>query len=362
MDFISHFSKVTDPRVEGRTKHLLIDIIGIAILAVIAECDEWEDIADWARSKEEDLGKHFVLPNGIPSHDTFERVFSLIEPVEFQSSFISWVKSLFGSENKFVHIDGKSLKGSKDESQAKKMLHMVGAWASEQHVLLGQLRTEEKSNEITAIPELIKMLDLKGSTVTIDAMGCQKEIASDIIKSEGDYVLAVKNNQKSLYEQIEKAFQHLPMQSVDETTDKDHGRIEVRQCKVITKLDLVEETRNWSHCQSIIEVQRTRIEKGITTRQNAYYISSHNDKDAAFMNKVIRSHWSIENELHWTLDVVFGEDKSRKRKKNEGENFSFIRRMALNVLKSYHGDKRSIRRRRKMASYQFDYLENLLKI
>lgn len=361
MEFMTHFSKVTDPRVEGRTKHLLFDIIGIAILAVIAECDEWEDIADWARSKEEDLRKHFVLPNGIPSHDTFERVFSLIDPVEFQNSFIVWVKGIFGSENKFVHIDGKSLKGSQDETHGKKMLHMVGAWASEQHLLLAQLRTEEKSNEISAIPELLKMLDLKERTVTIDAMGCQKDIASGIIKAEADYVLAVKNNQKSLFEQIENAFQHLSVQSIDETSEKDHGRIEVRQCKVITQLDLVEETENWSHCQSIIEVHRTRTEKGISTEQKSYYISSHS-KDAQFMNKVIRSHWSIENELHWTLDVVFGEDKSRKRKKNEGENFSFIRRMALNVLKAYKGDKRSMRRRRKMASYKFDYLENLLKI
>jgi predicted transposase YbfD/YdcC len=361
MDFTTPFANVTDPRVEGRTKHLLIDIIGIALLAVIAECDEWEDIVDWARSKEDDLRKYFGLPNGIPSHDTFERVFSLLDPIEFQKSFIVWVKSIFGSENKFVHIDGKSLKGSKDETQGKRMLHMVGAWASEQHLLLAQLRSEEKSNEITAIPELLKMLDLKESTVTIDAMGCQKDIASGIIHAEGDYVLAVKNNQKSLYEQIENAFQHQPVQSTDETTEKDHGRIEVRQCRVITKLEFVEEAENWSHCQSIIEVQRTRTEKGITTEQKAYYISSHS-KDAAFMNKVIRSHWSIENELHWTLDVVFGEDKSRKRKKNEGENFSFIRRMALNILKSYHGDKRSIRRRRKMASYQFEYLENLLKI
>ena len=360
MDFTT-FSNLTDPRVQGRISHLLIDIIGIAILAVIAECDEWEDIADWARSKEDHLRKHFALPNGIPSHDTFERMFSLIDPIEFQGSFISWVKSIFGNKNKFVHIDGKSLRGSKDDSQGKKMLHMVGAWSSDNHLLLGQLRTEEKSNEITAIPELLKIIDVKETTVTIDAMGCQKDIASAIILAEGDYVLAVKNNQKTLYEQIENAFQHLPVQSKDETLEKDHGRIEVRQCRVITQLDLVEETFNWDHCQSIIEVQRIRTAKEITTKENAYYISSHN-KDAAFMNKVIRSHWSIENELHWTLDVVFGEDKSRKRKKNEGENFSFIRRMALNVLKSYHGDKRSIRRRRKMASYEFKYLENLLKI
>lgn len=361
MDFITPFTNVTDPRVKGRTQHLLIDIIGIAILAVIAECEEWEDIADWAHSKEKDLRNYFLLPNGIPSHDTFERVFSLIDPKEFQNSFIVWVRSLFGSTNKFIHIDGKSHKGSQDETNGKKMLHMVGAWASESHLLLAQLRTEEKSNEITAIPELLKLLDLKGSTVTIDAMGCQKNIATDIIQAEGDYVLAVKNNQKGLYEQIENAFQHLPVQSKDETTEKDHGRIEVRQCRVITQLDLVEETANWNHCQSIIEVQRTRTAKEITTKQKAYYISSHN-QNAVFMNKVVRSHWSIENELHWTLDVVFGEDKSRKRKDNEGENFSFIRRMALNVLKAYHGDKRSIRRRRKMASYQFDYLEKLLKI
>lgn len=361
MNITDHFLTVTDPRVIGRTKHLLIDIIGIAILAVIAECDEWEDVADWARSKDEHLRRYFALPNGIPSHDTFERVFAMLDPVEFQNSFITWVKSIFGYENKFVHIDGKSLKGSKDDTQGKKMLHMVGAWASEQHLLLAQLRTEEKSNEITAIPELLKMLDLKTSTVTIDAMGCQKEIASAITKAEADYVLAVKNNQKNLYEQIENAFKHQTVQSTDETIEKDHGRIEVRHCKVITELDLVEETLEWSHCQSIIEVTRHRTVKGVTSMQTAYFISSHK-QDAAFMNQAIRSHWSIENELHWTLDVVFGEDKSRKRKQNEAENFSLLRRMALNVLKAYHGDKRSIRRRRKMASYEFPYLENLLKI
>jgi predicted transposase YbfD/YdcC len=360
MDFTS-LSNLTDPRVQGRISHLLVDIVGIAILAVIAECEEWEDIADWARSKESHLQKYFALPNGIPSHDTFERVFSVLNPLEFQQSFISWVKAFFGSKNKFIHIDGKSLKGSRDESKGKKMLHMVGAWASEHHLLLGQLRTEEKSNEITAIPELLQILDIKNSTITIDAMGCQKDIASAIIKGKAHYILAVKNNQKTLYEQIENAFQHLPVQSKDETMEKDHGRIEVRLCKVINQLDLVEETQNWNECRSIAQIQRTRTDKGVTTKETAYYISSHN-KDARFMNKAIRSHWSIENELHWTLDVVFGEDKSRKRKKNEGENFSYIRRMALNVLKAYHGDKRSIRRRRKMASYDFEYLENLLKI
>lgn len=360
MNIHSHFSGISDPRVVGRTKHLLIDIIGIAIIAVIAECDEWQDISDWAKSKETHLRKYFALPNGIPSHDTFERTFSNIRPDEFEHCFIAWVKSIFGTNNKFVHIDGKSLTGSQDEVNGKKMLHLVGAWASEKGILLGQLRTEEKSNEITAIPELLKMLDVQGSIVTIDAMGCQKEIAEKIIESNADYILGVKGNQKSLRDEIQTAFKHQSIADQNETIEKDHRRIETRSCRVINNLSLLEETDHWLNCKSIIEMQRKCLTKEKQTQEIAYYISSL-QQPADFMNQAIRKHWSIENQCHWTLDVSFNEDLSRKRKKNEAENFAILRRIALNVVKSYKGDNRSIRRRRKMASYEFEYLEDILK-
>ena len=303
MNLPDYFKAVTDPRVSGRIKHKLIDIIGIAIIAVIAECDEWEDVADWARSKQDDLKKYFELPNGIPSHDTFERVFSLINPVEFEHCFIQWVQSIFGSKNTFVHIDGKSLTGSRDDTHGKKMLHLVHAWASEQSILLGQVRTEEKSNEITAIPELIAMLDLTGSIVTIDAMGCQREIAEKIIDANADYILAVKGNQKSLYEQIQKAFSHQTIENENKTEEKSHGRIETRVCRTITNLDFAEETAHWKKSQSIAAIERTRLIKGKETTEISYYISSLK-RDAAFMNQAIRAHWSVENQLHWSLDVT----------------------------------------------------------
>lgn len=361
MNLPDYFKEVTDPRVSGRIKHKLIDIIGIAIIAVIAECDEWQDIADWARSKQEDLKIYFELSNGIPSHDTFERVFALINPKEFERCFIQWVESIFGKGNAFVHIDGKSLTGSQNDTQDKKMLHLVHAWASEKNILLGQVKTEEKSNEIIAIPELIALLDLAGSIVTIDAMGCQTEIAEKIIDADADYILAVKGNQKSLYEQIQKAFAHQSVENENKTEEKNHGRIETRICRTITNLDFAEETLRWKKSQSIMEMERTRWIKGKETTEKSYYISSLK-QDASFMNSAIRDHWSVENQLHWSLDVSFGEDASRKRKGNQAQNFATLRRIALNVVKAYKGDSRSIRRRRKMASYEFSYLLKVLKI
>ena len=361
MSITKHFKNVTDPRVLGRTKHKLIDIIGIAIIAVVAECDEWHNIEDWARSKKNELMEYFELPHGIPSHDTFERMFAMIDPIEFEQCFMEWVKSIFGTDNKFVHIDGKSLKGSRDECNGKKMLHIVHAWSSSNSILLGQCKTEEKSNEITAIPELLKMLDIKGCLISIDAMGCQHKITDQIIDQQGDYLISVKDNQKELSEQIQSAFAHQSIQSEDETIEKSHGRIETRKCKVITKLDLVEETENWTGCKSIIEVTRTREIKEKTSTEKSYYICSLN-ADAKKLNKDVRAHWSVENELHWTLDVIFGEDKSRKRKQNQAQNFSTIRKIGINAVKSFKGDNRSVKRRRKMASYEFEYLKKLLEI
>ena len=361
MNLPDYFKGVSDPRVIGRIRHKLIDIIGIAIISVIAECDEWQDVTDWARSKQDDLKKYFELPNGIPSHDTFERVFALINPQEFEQCFIQWVESIFGSKHRFVHIDGKSLTGSRDVTHGKKMLHLVHAWASEQNILLGQVKTEEKSNEITAIPELIALLDLAGSIVTIDAMGCQQEIAKNIIDAEAEYILAVKDNQKSLHNQIQTAFSHQTIESTNTTEEKSHGRIETRTCRIITNLELAEETCKWKSSQSIVEIERIRWIKGKETKEISHYISSLK-RDAAFMNQAVRAHWSVENPLHWSLDVTFREDASRKRKGNQAQNFAILRRIALNVVRTYKGDNRSIRRRRKMASYEFTYLKDVLKI
>jgi predicted transposase YbfD/YdcC len=362
MDIKKHFNSISDPRVVGRTEHLLTDIIGLTLIAVIAGCEEWDEIEDFGKSKEAELRHYLEFPNGVPSHDTLSRVFSMIKPQEFENCFIEWVKATFSlSDNRIINIDGKSNRRSGDKRKGKKMLHMVSAWASNLQIVLAQRKVDDKSNEITAIPELLKLIDIKGSIVTIDAIGTQKEIAEKIVKEDADYILPVKGNQQELMEQIKTAFKVQTPQSADVTEEKDHGRIETRKCSVLNDLKFVDEAEKWKKSKTVIKMERTRTINEHTTNETVFYISSL-QTNAATMNKFIRSHWGIENSLHWMLDVQFKEDDCRKRKQHSAENFSIIRRMALNILKSCKTDKRSIHRRRKMAAYDFRYLCNLLKI
>jgi predicted transposase YbfD/YdcC len=283
-----------------------------------------------------------------------------MNPKEFQLCFSSWVQETFNLSNEqFLHIDGKSNRRSADRYKGKKMLHTVSVFSGQTHLSLAQLKVDEKSNEITAIAPLMEPLDIAGRVITIDAMGCQKEIAKTIAEKKGYYVLAVKDNQKTLRDEIEGAFKNTSPAYTHTTTEKDHGRLEERSCSVITDLRFVDEAVNWAAMCCIICIVSKRTIQDKTTIEKRYYISNCK-QNAVFFLEAIRSHWGIENRLHWVLDILFHEDYCRKNKENAAENFNTIRKMALNIIRSFKGDKVSLRRRRLMAGWDINYLQKLL--
>jgi predicted transposase YbfD/YdcC len=361
-----HFRKVADPRVVGRTDHRLVDILVIAICAVIANCNGWRDIALFAQKRASWFNRFLSLPNGIPSHYTFRRVFDQLDPHTFQASLVSWLKEVCDLVGlKHVAIDGKTLRHSGNEGAGLRMLHSVSAWAAEQHLLLGQVMTEEKSNEITAIPKLLELLDLHGALVTIDAMGCQKEIAKKIVEAGGDYVLTVKANQKNLLEDIrttvEKALDgELPDVEVEHYSKKEsgHGREEERICTVIHHVEEIREVANWTKLTTVGMIYSERTVKGETTNEVRYFIGSRK-MGARKYAKVLRGHWSIENHLHWHLDVCFGEDASSIEKRNAGANFAVLRRIAISLLKQ-NSRKDSLARKRMEAALDPGFLAEIL--
>ena len=359
------FSGLTDPRVDRTKAHMLEDILFIAIASVICGAESWNDMENFGKAKEEWLRTFLRLPEGIPSHDTFNRVFSALNPEELESSFISWTRSVAkltdNADNEVVSIDGKSMRGTR-EYGSKSIVHMVSAWASENHVVLGQLKVDEKSNEITAIPKLLDLLVIKGCIVTMDAMGCQKDIVSAIVEKEADYLIAVKGNQGNLQEQMEDSFRFLPAVSVSEDTDCGHGRVETRRCFVISDLSLIENIEEWKNLRSLIKIETERYDKcrQTTLKETRLYISSL-EADADLINKSVRSHWGIENSLHWVLDVAFNEDHGRKRAGNAAQNFSLLNRIALNLLKNEKSAKVGVRGKRLKAGWDNDYLLSILK-
>ncbi len=312
VSLLSHFEGVEDPRDNRGKEHILLDMIVIAICAVISGAESWEDIALFGQSKQEWLRTFLKLPNGIPCDDTFARVFGRLNPQQMQNSFISWVKSVNQVlKGEVVALDGKTLRHSYDRGAEKGAIHMVSAWASANRLVLGQRKVEDKSNEITAIPELLKLLEIKGCIVTIDAMGCQKEIASQIVEQGGDYVLALKGNQGGLLEDVQWLFeQAMTTNFVDVThdfcqsIDKGHGRLEIRRCWTLSDLDYLTQLPLWAGLQTVAMVQTERKIKGKVSTENRYYISSLSS-DATVMAHAVRTHWSIENSLHWVLDVSF---------------------------------------------------------
>jgi len=367
MDSImEHFDTLTDPRMERRKLHKLHDIVFITIAAVICGCDEWNDIEEFGQIRYEWLKTILELPNGIPSHDTFNRVFSLLDPQELQQCFTSWVQAVAPiSEDNIISIDGKRMCNS-GEGGNKAIIHMVSAWSNANNMVLAQQKVNNKSNEITAIPALLDLLDIKGCLITIDAMGCQQDIAKKIVSKEADYVLAVKNNQEHLYDDLQEAFEQDKNILADVQVHADHGRIEKRKCSIISDTDWICRQQNWTNIHTLIKIESERNFKGETAKnevQTRYYISSHKG-DAAFFNHAVREHWSIENKLHWTLDVAFGEDKSTKQAGNAAENFSYISKIALNLLKHYHdsrgAQKVSIKTKRKKCGWDKDYLLKVL--
>ena len=350
----SHFKNITDPRQPWKTVYNLIEIIQMTICAVVSGNDYWDDIVDFCKVKEtwfrERLG--LELKNGIPSHDTFQRVFQLIDPYEFELSFISWVKSIaIQTKGEIVSIDGKTLCGSQDTKA--KAIHMVSAWANANQLVLGQVKTLEKSNEITAVPILLELLELKGCIVTIDAMGCQKDIAEKIVDAEADYVLSLKGNQGSLHEDVKLYFEaatQSPKQYpvlTHETLEQGHGRIEKRFYTLTDDIAWLPQLSEWTGLKAIGMVRSVVESKGKTSEETRYFISTVTEVKT--FAKAVRGHWGIENSLHWCLDVVFNEDLNRTRKDNSAENFAVIRHMAVNILKRYPVNMSLARKRRKCA-------------
>jgi predicted transposase YbfD/YdcC len=359
---LQYFAELRDPRVERTRRHVLSDIMFIAIAAILCGAGSWDEMERFGKAKKTWLKSFLSLPHGIPSHDTFNRVFQSLSPEELEKSFLNWVSSLAQrTHGEVVAIDGKSLRGTRS-ADGKSIVHMVSAWAGANNLVLGQRKTEAKSNEITAIPELLRVLELSGTTVTIDAIGCQKQIARQIVEQKADYILAVKENQPSLLADIKDSFKMLEAASVDEQVDCGHGRVETRRCSVLDDLSLLDNPQNWASLQGIVRIEAERYQKatGKLERESRYYITSLMP-NAARLNAAIRQHWGIENKLHWVLDVAFGEDLSRKRAGNAAQNFSLLNRIALNLLRQDKSSRLGIHGKRLAAAWDHDYLLNLLE-
>jgi len=363
-NLISIFGSIEDPRSHINQLHNLVDILLIGIISVICGAETWKQMIEFANSKEEFLRKFLELPNGIPSEDTINRVFSSIDSSQFETCFIDWVNSISNLlKGQVIAIDGKTIRGAKSKGK-KSPVHMVSAWANQNNLVLGQVRVNEKSNEITAIPELIDKLFIEGNIITIDAMGTQTDIADKIIENKADYILAVKENQPQLLEGIKDEFRFSRDIETDTDVDFGHGRIETRTCSVISDFQFIEDDNKWNKLQQIIKIESVREFKNSDKqpeKATRYYIASLVDT-AANYQKNIRSHWGVENKLHWTLDVAFSEDASRKRNNNAAQNYSILLKIALNLLRNEKTEKQGIAGKRLKAGWNEDYLLKVLNI
>lgn len=366
-----HFAGLEDPRAEHLNDHKLLDIITIAICAVICGAEGWTDVELFGNERLAWLRQFLALEQGIPSHDTFGRVFARLDPVQFEQCFLSWVGAVFQiTKGQVVAIDGKTVRRSYNRGCGQTAIHLVSAWATANHLVLGQLKVEDKSNEITAIPALLQLLELHGCIVTIDAMGCQTEIAGQIVEQGADYVLAVKENQLHLLEDMALFFdlaQQNDFAKVEHTyqrtVNSGHGRVETRECWAISgqeSLAFLRGASNWSGLTTIAMVRSRRQIGQESSEETRYYISSL-PNNAKRLLHAVRSHWGIENSLHWVLDVAMGEDTSRIRKDHGAENMSLLRRMALNLLKQEKTLRRGIQGKRLKAALSPDYLLKVLQ-
>jgi len=357
---MKYFETITDPRQPWKVEHNLHEIVILTICAVMSGCEIWEEIVDFCKVREDwfrdKLG--LLLANGIASHDTFQRVFQLIKPEEFEKSFVSWVKSiLVKTKGEIVSIDGKTVCGSKDET--KRAIHMVGAWGNANQLALGQVKTDEKSNEITAIPALLDLLELKEVIITIDAMGCQKDIAGKIIKDcESEYVLGLKGNQETLHNDAKLYFETIGTANKVITKEKDRNRYEIREYYLVTDIDWLWQKSDWEGLRAIGMVKSKVLKNGKLHEETRYFITSLIDIET--FAKAVRCHWGIENSLHWCLDVIFNEDANKTRKDNSAENFSIIRRIALNILKKFPAKNMSLNRKRRKCHYDADFMAEVL--
>lgn len=357
----THFENITDPR-KYHIRHKLVDIITIAICALVCGAQNWIDVQQYGKSKHDWLKEFLELPNGTPSHDTFGRVFSMLDPKQFTDAFITWsqsIRALIGH----IAIDGKTLRASYDKAMEKGAIHMVSAWVVDNGIVLGQVKTGEKSNEITAIPELLKQIELEGVIVSIDAMGTQTAIAKQIIEQKGDYVLALKGNHSSLHDQVCMFFEDKEQASSEldhfETVDGDHGRIETRRYATCGDIGWLQGKENWAGLKTITQVQRERHVDDKVSIETSYYISSL-EQDVRKIAQAIRGHWQIENSLHWVLDMTFDEDRCRVRKDHAPANMAILRHIVLNMVRQEKTFKGSIQTKRLKAGWENNYMLKIL--
>lgn len=364
-----HFGELKDPRIERSRLHNLMDILVIAISAVICGADTWVDVASFGRAKAKWFEGFLELPNGIPSHDTFNRVFNRLDPEQFQNCFVSWITAASELiEGQVIAIDGKVLRRSHDRGIGKGAIDMVSAWANANHLVLGQTKVDDKSNEITAIPKLLAALDIAGCIVTIDAIGCQTEIAATIVDRDADYALALKENQGRLYEDVRLVFDDL--ENSDYTVykhdyarlvTKGHGRIETRECWTISDPEVLRwlwGSANWKNLSAVVRIRARRQIGDEISCEDRFYVTSISGAKPVL--RAVRSHWGIENRLHWILDIAFDEDRHRLRKEHGPQNFAVLRHIALNLLKQETSLKRSIKGKRLFAGWNQDYLLKVL--
>ena len=373
---IACFQDLPDPRVDRTKSHKLIDILVISICTLLCCGESFNDMEEFGKAKHDWLKSFLELPNGIPTHDTFNRVFAALDPKRFLDCFLRWTQSLRTAvAGEIVAIDGKALRRALDQGQA--LPYIVSAWAVENGLVLGQLKVAEKSNEITAVPELLRVLELHGCIVTTDAMGCQKKIAKQIIDCGADYVLALKGNHETVHEEIKTYLDDAigRQQAEDgsvrqrttselaytETVEKDHGRLEIRRYWQSENIDWFADLAKWKGLCSVGVVEAVRKIKGKTSTERRYYLSSLS-RDITSFAKAVRGHWGVENQVHWHMDVSFGEDQSRARTGHAAENLATLRRLALNLLKRETTKKRGIRGKQRSAGWDHRYLLHLLGI
>jgi len=370
------FEAVEDPRrVHPTTLHQLMDIIAVTILGTLCGAENWVEIELWAKSKEPWLKTVLPLPHGIPSHDTISRVFSMLDPEQMVESFTRWTSMLAGHIEGVVALDGKTVRRSMDTADGRGPIHIVSAFAASSRLVLSQVKVAEKSNEIVALPKIIQMLDLTDCVATVDAMGCQVDVAQAVRQQHGDYMLAIKDNQPTLHRETQELFdwalaptlpadQQVPwVQS--EAVDGNHGRVEQRRCVGIAQLDGLDALQRWPDVRSLWRVESERTIGETTTVERRYYISSlpaATEADAARANDVIRTHWSVENQLHWVLDVAMAEDINRSRVGHSAANLALMRKFVLNLLRRDKGSKGGVKARQKRAGWDHDYMLHLLSL
>jgi predicted transposase YbfD/YdcC len=364
------FGELTEPRMNRNLRHPLVNIITISICAIICGCDDFKSIEQYGNSKIEWFKEFLDLKHGIPSHDTFSDVLNRLKPKEFSQAFTQWVNQLGNLKDDIVSIDGKCMRGTLDKASGASAIHLVSAWSAKNNLCFGQVKVNEKSNEITAIPLLLDLLDIKDATITMDAMGCQFAIADKIVEAEADYVLALKGNQGEFHDDIKlflethlvSEFKNIP-HSVSKIVNGDHGRIEQRNVWLVYDVEwLIERHPRWKSIKGIVIVDSIREVQGKVSHEQRLYITSHKDKTADFIANAIRSHWFVENKLHWQLDVSFNEDRNRLRSGYAAENFSMMNKVALNLLKNEKSVKVGVKTKRLKAGWDDAYMMKVITV